>query len=161
MWFLQVINFKANTANVMKTLFIQCNTNSCYKLTTGGVNIYLYVCGSVLAPCVCALCPCMCVWYQIRVLVKKQNLSDLSKYDVLLHRKQGPSGSKVPILSMCRSTISLCRTTQANVAYQPFSQRNSATKRATVVEVGEEVGQNFKKGSVRGVRNLLSTIVIP
>ena len=36
-------------------LFIQCNKDSCCKHITGGVNIYLYGCVSLLAP-ECAVC---------------------------------------------------------------------------------------------------------
>ena len=45
------------------------NTDSCCQHITGGVNIYLHECVSVLA-LVSAVCPCLCVWYQIRVLAQ-------------------------------------------------------------------------------------------
>ena len=62
------------------------NTDSCCEHITGGVNIYLYGCVSLLAP-VCAVCLCMFVWYQIRLLAKKPRyVSDLSKLDALLHK---------------------------------------------------------------------------
>ena len=52
---------------------MQCNTDSCCEHITGGVNIDLYGCGSLLAPSL------------IRVLAKN-HVSDLSKPDVLLHK---------------------------------------------------------------------------
>ena len=46
----------------------QCNTDSCCEHMTGGANIYLYGCVSLLAPkCDVYLCVYVRVWYQIRV----------------------------------------------------------------------------------------------
>ena len=47
----------------MSGKFIQCNKNSCCEHITGGVNIYLYGCISLLAPeCAVCFCVCMCVF---------------------------------------------------------------------------------------------------
>ena len=48
-----------------------------------------------------------CVLCQIQVPVKKHTVPDLSKLGALLHKThQGPSGTKVPRLDMCRSILS-------------------------------------------------------
>ena len=39
-------------------LFVQCSTDSCCGHITGGVNIYLYGCISLLVA-VCAVCICL------------------------------------------------------------------------------------------------------
>ena len=53
---------------------------------------------------------CVCVFVKSRVPEKK-HVSDLSKPDALLHKThQGPSGTKVPRLDMCRSILSLSKT---------------------------------------------------
>ena len=50
-------------------LFIQCNTDSCCKHITGGVNIYLYECVNLLAPeCAVSLCECVCVCVCVGVI---------------------------------------------------------------------------------------------
>ena len=79
MWLQKLSNFwKAKTLwNSQKyildisKLFIQCNTYSCCEHITSGVNIFIWVCQSI-SPYVCCVSLCLCVWYQIRVLVKKQ-----------------------------------------------------------------------------------------
>ena len=58
---------------------------SCYELITGSVNICLYECGSVLAPSVCSVSLYVCV-ISNQGASKKDNVSGLSKLDVLLHK---------------------------------------------------------------------------
>ena len=67
--------------------------NSCCEHITGGVNIYLYECVSVLAP------ECVHMSYQSRVPAKKY-VSDPSVPDALLHE----SHSKVLVLRYQDST---------------------------------------------------------
>ena len=88
----------------------------------------------------------------MRVPGKKHYVSDLSKRDTLLHKsaQRGPSGTKVPRLYMCRSVISISKTTPKMLCDHPFSQRNKATKRTVGWSlkargwVGWRVGQNLK-----------------
>lgn len=65
---------------------------------------------------------------------------DLSNRDGLMSKntQQGPSGTKVPRVDMCRSIISLSKITYNMWCDHPFSQRNKTTKRAVKVEVGGE-----------------------
>ena len=51
---------------------------------------------------------------------------------------EGVSGTKVPRLNMCRSIISLSKTTHQMWHCQSFSKRNKATKRLVGVEVGDK-----------------------
>ena len=81
---------------------------------TGGVNINLYRCVSLLTPayavCLC-VCPCVCVFVCVCVYVclisnqstsKKPHVLDHSKLDALLYKSQlGPSGIKVIMFDMC------------------------------------------------------------
>ena len=53
-----------------------------------------------------------------------------------INTRQGPPGTKVPRLKMCRSIISLSKTTHQMWVNHPFSQRNMATKRVVEVVVG-------------------------
>ena len=74
----------------MSKLFIQCNKDSFCEHIIGGANISLYGCVSILVPeyamCLCMCVVCVCV-YQIRVQQKKKHyMSDVSKFDALLHK---------------------------------------------------------------------------
>ena len=52
--------FEENKISGINELFIQFNTDSCCEDITGGVNIYLYGCVSLLAH-ECPMCVCVCV----------------------------------------------------------------------------------------------------
>ena len=56
--------------SVNYSFIILCNKSSCCEHLTGGLNIYLYECVSLLAP-ECAMCV-LHVWYQIRVYTSKK-----------------------------------------------------------------------------------------
>ena len=87
------------------------------------VLIYSYMCVSILA--LCMLCLCVDVWFPIRVLAIEPHVPGLSKLDALLHEThQGPSGTKVPRLDMCRSIISLSKITDQLWHDHPFRLRN-------------------------------------
>ena len=58
------------------------------------------------------------------------------------HTYQGPSGTKVARLDMCRSIISLSKIVHQMWYDHPFSLRNKTTERA----VGVEVGDNRERG---------------
>ena len=89
-------------------LLIQCNRNCCCEHITGGVNIYLYGCVSVLTP----VCVGGCVW----------------------NTQQGPpGGTMVPRIDMCKSMI-LSRVTHQMWRNHPLKQWNKATKRAVGLE---------------------------
>ena len=78
-------------------LFIQFNTGSCCVNITSGVNIYLYVCVSLLVP---VYPVCICV-------------SDIkSEY----HTQQGGAVTKVPKLTKFRSIISLTKINTLDMA---------------------------------------------
>ena len=55
---------------------------------------------------------------------KTYYVSDLSKRDTLLHKsaQRGPSGTKVPRLYMCRSVISISKTTPKMLCDHPFKE---------------------------------------
>ena len=99
--------------------------------------IYIYVDVSVNWP-LNVLCVFVCVISNRSTCKKPPYVSDLSKLDALLHTQQGPSGTKVPRLDMCRSAISLSKTTRQIWHHYPFSKRNLATKKAVGVEVGDK-----------------------
>ena len=113
------------------------------------------------------------VYWLLSVLCKKTHyLSKLSKPQVLLQKntQQGPSGTKVPRLGMCRSIISLSKIILQMQCDRPFSQKNKTTKRAvgwrleatgkgqrwTKFENGVGVGNIGVFPLKRGVRNPLS-----
>ena len=79
-------------------LLIHCNTDSCYEDITGGVNICLYGCVSLLASislylslCVCVRV-CACVRACMRAILNQSTIkklhyvSDHIKLDALLHK---------------------------------------------------------------------------
>ena len=73
--------------------------------------------------------------------------------------QQGPSGTMVPRLDMCRSTISLCKITHQKWCDHPFSQRNKTTKRAVGMKVGGVglgLDRNWKRriGNIRGLHKI-------
>ena len=132
-------------------LIIECNKVSCSEHITGGGNIYLCGCVSLLAP-KCAVCVCVfvCVWYQIRVPVKKHIMCQtavnfmpccIKHIEVLL----------VPRPDMCKSILLLSKIVHQMWHDHPFSQRNRATERTVgwgLKVTGKWVGagQNLKKG---------------
>ena len=96
-----------------------------------------------------ALCVCVRVRVRVRVrvcVISNQNtskkphyMSDLSKFDALLHKtQQDHFGTKVPGLDMCRSIILLSKITHQVCSDHPFSQRNETTKRAVGVELEDD-----------------------
>ena len=59
----------------------------CCEHITGGVNIYLYRCVSLLVPeCVVCVGLCVCVLLSQSTGRKSHYVSDLSKLDALLHK---------------------------------------------------------------------------
>ena len=123
---------------------------------TGGVNIYLDCCVSLLAP-TCAVCLYVSVFVcDIKSEYQKSKnphyLSDLHKLDELLHKtEEGSSGTKVPRLDICRSIAAFSKITHQMWRDHSFSQRNKTTKRP-VKEVGgdREEGCLDKKILKRG-----------
>ena len=72
-------------------------------------------------------------------------MSDLSKFDLLLHKTmQGPSFGQVPRLPICRFII-LSKMINQMWCDHPFSHRIKAAKRA-VGDGDWGVGQSLKKG---------------
>ena len=71
-------------------LLIHCHKGSFFKYITGGVNMRLYECVSLLAP-ECAVSLCMCMYVFVCVISnqstsKKPNyVLGISKRDALLH----------------------------------------------------------------------------
>ena len=67
-------------------LFIQCNTHNSCEHITGGVNIYLYGCVSLMTP-EFALCLslCVCVILNQSTSKKSHYVSGLNKRNTLLH----------------------------------------------------------------------------
>ena len=56
------------------------NTESCCEHITGGTNVYLYRCVSLLAPgCAVCLCLCMCLMSSQSASRKQHHTLDLSK----------------------------------------------------------------------------------
>ena len=112
---------------------MQHSTDSCCEHITGGVNIHLYGCVSLLTSdhAVC-LCLCLDVWYHIRVLAKKQIMSQTSVNSMLCFIKHtaGSLSTKVPRVDMCRSIVSLSKLTNQMWQNHPLIQRNKATERA-------------------------------
>ena len=113
----------------ISNLFIPCNTDSCCEYITGCVNIYLYGCVSLSAPHVLCIfvCVCVCVCMIPNESTKKKqhyrfrpsvNLSPCC----LKNTQQGPSGTKLPRLNMCRSII------KSKHQFHPSSQKNKTAK---------------------------------
>ena len=86
------------------------------------------------------VCVCVCVFVCLFVCLfvcdikseyhKKTHVSDLSKFDALLHKtRQTPSGTKVPRPGMCISIISLNKIAHQMWRDHPFSQRSKTTER--------------------------------
>ena len=119
----------------------------------------MWMCQST-RPCVygLSLCVCMC-WCNIKSKYQ-QKTALCGKLDALLHKthitRQGPSGTKVPRLDMCRSIISLSKIAHQVWRNQSFSQKNKTTEKAVRRWGGrggrfegdrkEGLGQNLKKG---------------
>ena len=81
---------------------------------------------------------------------KPHYLPDLSNCDTLLYiTQQGPSGTKVPSLDMCRSTMSLSKIIHQVLHNHPFSQNNKVTKRALGLEAQGE-GRGWTKFDMGG-----------
>ena len=75
------VNFKSASYS-----FSLVQVGSCCVLITDSVNIYLYMCVSLMVP-MCPVCVCLCVWYRIKVLAKTRSSAwNLSKNDALLHK---------------------------------------------------------------------------
>ena len=76
----------------------------------------------------------------------KSLVSDLSKFDLLLHKTmQGPSFAKVPRFPICRFIILLSKIINQMWCDHPFNHRIEAAKRA-VGDGDWGVGQSLKKG---------------
>ena len=113
---------------------------------TGGANMYLYGCISLLV-LVCAVCLFLCVISNQNTNKKPHYVSELSKCDVLLHKTQlGLSGTMVPRLDMCRSITSL-----SNVAQSPVQPNKQGNK---------EKGQLHKIGSMEASPNYAPNVQV-
>ena len=93
---LQVSNFWKE-----KTLWKVNFWYSCYEHITGGADIYLYGCVSLLAhECVVCVCVCLCVcMISNQSTSKKRHMSEISKLDSLLHKTR----NKVLPIIRCQS----------------------------------------------------------
>ena len=141
-WLSQVNNFwKENILErkfLISEIFILWNKDSCCEHVTGGVNMYLHGCVSLLA-----LEHAVCLW-----VPAKSHITCQTSY----YTHQGTSSTKVPRLDMCRSIISLSNITHQMWHFHPFNhQRNKTTERAVGggnwrKEERGRGGQNFKGG---------------
>ena len=136
-WFLKSRDIVKCKSLDISELFIQCNTYSYCERITGGVNIYLYGCVSLLSPRLCCVFVCVvCAISNQSTSKNPSDVSDLSRLDTLLLKtQQGPSGTKVPKLDMCWSIISLNKITHQMLRDHIFIQNNKATERAVEVKV--------------------------
>ena len=90
-WLLQVNNFyKEKTLRKVffniTELSIQCNKDSCCEYITGGVNIYLFGCVSLIMALECAVRVCVRVISNQSTNKKQHCVWDLCKLDALLHK---------------------------------------------------------------------------
>ena len=69
-----------------------------------------------------------------------------------INTHQGPSGTNVPMLNMCRSISSTSKIAHQMWHDHPFSQRNRTTEKPVGVGVGDdrEVGGGWTKFENRG-----------
>ena len=94
-------------------IFIQCNIGSCCVHIIGGVNIYLFMCVSLLVH-VCPVFVYLCVWFQIRALTKAiPSMTNLQWIwsPVASNTQNGTAGITVPWFDNVRSIIPLSKIT--------------------------------------------------
>ena len=131
---------------------------------TGGVNINLYRCVSLLTPayavCLC-VCPCVCVFVCVCVYLclisnqstsKKPHVLDHSKLDALLYKSQlGPSGIKVIRFDICGCIILSDASNVAQSPNQPKKQNNKKYSRVGGwMRLGRRRLAKFKKKKTGG-----------
>ena len=109
---------------------------------TGGVNIYLCGCISVLAH-ECTVCVFVCVISNQSTSKKLHHVSDISRLDALLHK------THIKVLLALRKQGSTCVDPLTKIAHQmlhdhPFCQRNRLNERTGG-------GQNLKGGGGGGI----------
>ena len=98
------------------------------------------MCGVVCVYVCVYVCMCVCVRARARVCVCDIRSVYQHEKRVMCQTSvtllQDPSDTKVSRLDMCRSIISLSKTTHQKWGDHPFSQRNKTRKGAMGVEVG-------------------------